>query len=138
MKEPVWLTTEAVLAIQEDLLARFGGMSGVRDQGLLESALHRPQQIFHYGEPTLHEMAAAYAAGIIKNHPFLDGKKRAGFMAAYVFLGANGYEVETTEEDVVIQTLALAAGAIKEAAYARWLRRVSVSERAAARRSKAR
>ena len=138
MKEPVWIDVEDCLSFHEEMLSRHGGMSGVRDQGLLESALNRPQQLFHYGEPTLHEMAAAYAAGIIKNHPFLDGNKRAGFMAAALFLEANGYRFTATEEDVVIQTLALAAGAIKEAAYARWLRRVSVSERAAARRSKAR
>ncbi len=127
MKEPVWITTEIITAIQEDVLARFGGLAGLRDAGLLESALHPPQQSFHYGAPSLFELAAAYAAGVIHNHPFLDGNKRAGFMAAYVFLGANGWEIETSEEDVVLNTLGLAAGEIDEAAYAQWLARVSES-----------
>lgn len=125
MKEPVWITTEIILAIQEDLLARFGGLSGLRDEGLLESALHRPQQAFNYSTPSIFELAAAYATGIIRNHPFLDGNKRAGFMAAYVFLGANGWEIDATEEEVVLQTLALAASEIDEIAYAQWLARVS-------------
>jgi len=124
MKEPIWISLNSVLAIQEDLLARFGGLPGVRDDGLLESALHRPLQLFHYGAPTLFDLAAAYAHGIIANHPFLDGNKRAGFMTAYVFLGANGYDVDATEEDVVIQTLALAAGERDETGYARWLEQV--------------
>lgn len=126
MNEPTWITTEIVLAIQEDLLARFGGLAGIRDNGLLESALHRPLQLLSYGTPTLFELAAAYAAGIVRNHPFIDGNKRAGFMTAYVFLGINGYEVDATEEDVVIHTLALAAGDIDETAYAKWLAQVSV------------
>ncbi len=128
MKEPVWITTEIILAMQEDLLARFGGLSGLRDGGLLESALHRPQQAYNYGAPSLFELAAAYATGIIRNHPFLDGNKRAGFMAAYVFLGANGWEIDATEADVVLQTLGLAAGEIDEDAYAEWLARVSKPE----------
>lgn len=127
MKEPVWVTKEIVLAIQEDLLARFGGLPGLRDDGLFESALHRPLQLFHYGAPTLFDLAAAYAHGIIANHPFMDGNKRAGFMAAYVFLGANGFEIDAAEEDVVLQTLALAAGECTEKAYARWLKKVSVA-----------
>jgi len=126
MNEPIWITTEIVLAIQEDLLARFGGLAGIRDNGLLESALHRPLQLLSYGTPTLFELAAAYAAGIVRNHPFIDGNKRAGFMTAYVFLGINGHEVDATEEDVVIHTFALAAGDIDETAYAKWLAQVSV------------
>jgi death on curing protein len=126
MKEPIWVTKEVVLAIQDDLLARFGGLPGVRDEGLLESAIHRPLQLYHHSVPTLFDLAAAYAGGIIGNHPFLDGNKRAGFMTAYVFLGANGHDVDATEEDVVIHTLALAAGEQDETAYAHWLERVSV------------
>ncbi len=126
MNEPIWIPAEVLFAMQEDLLARFGGLAGVREAGLLDSALHRPPQLFSYGTPSIFELAAAYTAGIVQNHPFIDGNKRAGFMAAYVFLGANGYEVDATEEDVVIHTLALAAGEIDEAAYAKWLTRVCV------------
>jgi death-on-curing protein len=122
MKEPVWIPVEAVLAIQEELLARFGGLSGLRDAGLLDSALNRPKQVFYYGSPTLFSLAAEYAMGIVKNHPFLDGNKRAGFMTAYTFLGVNGYELDAPEADAVIQTLALAAGAIGAEEYAAWLK----------------
>lgn len=126
MKEPVWIDLEDCLAFQEEMLSRYGGLNGVRDQGLLESALHRPVQLFHYGSPSLHELAAAYAAGIIKNHPFLDGNKRAGFMAAALFLEVNGCTFTATEEDVVLHTLALAAGELDEAGYARWLEKVGI------------
>jgi death on curing protein len=122
MKEPVWITREVVLATQEELLSRFGGLPGIRDEGLLDSALHRPLQAFHYETPKIFELAAEYADGIVRNHPFCDGNKRAGFMAAYIFLGANGWEVEAPEEEVVLQTLALAAGEIRAKAYARWLK----------------
>ena len=121
MNEPFWISREVILSTQEELLERFGGLAGIRDETLLESALHRPQHLFAYGKPTLFELATAYAAGIVKNHPFLDGNKRAGFMAAYIFLGANGCEVEAPEEEVVLRTLALAAGEIEEAEYAAWL-----------------
>jgi death-on-curing protein len=122
MKEPVWISTEVVLAIQEELLARFGGLSGLRDAGLLDSALNRPKQVFHYGAPTLFGLAAEYALGIVKNHPFLDGNKRAGFMAAYTFLGINGYELGASEAEAVMQTLALAAGETGAEEYAAWLK----------------
>lgn len=122
MKEPIWLTRQVVLAVQEELLARFGGMSGLRDDTLLESALNRPLHAFHYGVSDLFELAADYAFGIVKNHPFLDGNKRAGFMAAYVFLGANGSDLIAPEEEAVLQTLALAAGEIGRDDYAAWLR----------------
>ncbi len=124
--EPVWIDEREILAFHEELLARFGGAAGIRDAGLLESALNRPLQLFHYGDPTLPEMAAAYGAGIVKNHPFLDGNKRTGFLAAALFLETNGYRFEATEEEVVERTLALAAGAIDEAEYSVWLERSSV------------
>ena len=126
MKEPTWLTTGIILSIQEALLARFGGLAGVRDAGLLESALARPQQLFAYGKPTMAELAASYALGIVKNHPFLDGKKRAAFMAAYTFLGANGFELNATEEEAVSFTLGLAASDVTESEYADWLRKSSL------------
>lgn len=122
MKEPFWLSREIVLAIQDELLARFGGLNGLRDDGLLESALNRPLQLFHYGTPNLFNLAASYAHGIVKNHPFLDGNKRAGFMAAYTFLGINGFRLEAPEEEAVLQTLALAAGELDADGYAAWLK----------------
>ena len=122
MKEPFWLNVEIILAIQGELLARFGGLDGMRDSGLLESALNRPLHLYHYEKPDIFDLAASYAHGIVKNHPFLDGNKRAGFMAAYTFLGVNGFQLEAPEEEAVLQTLALAAGEIDAGAYSEWLR----------------
>jgi death-on-curing protein len=122
MKEPIWVPREVVTAIQEELLARFGGLAGVRDEGLLVSALNRPQPAFAYGKPSLYDLAAAYASGIIRNHPFLDGNKRAGFLSAYTFLGVNGLDLTASEEEVALQTRALAAGELPEAEYALWLK----------------
>ncbi len=121
MSEPVWVDMADCLALHEALIERFGGLAGVRDEGLLESALHRPLQLHAYGQPTLFELAAAYAAGIVRNHPFLDGNKRAGFTAAALFLEANGLRFAAAEEEVVGRTLALAAGALDEAGFAAWL-----------------
>lgn len=122
MNEPIWLTREIILAIQEELLARFGGLAGIRDEGLLDSAMGRPLQRHHYEQPDLFDLAASYAHGLVKNHPFLDGNKRIGFMAAYTFLGVNGSFLQAPEEQAVLQTLALAAGEIDADAYAAWLR----------------
>lgn len=121
MKEPIWLNRQDCLAIHEMMLAQHGGLAGVRDEGLLESALSKPQNLFAYSRPTLGEMAASYAAGIILNHPFIDGNKRTGFMLAATFLEMNGIEFTATEESVIEMTLALAAGKLKNAAYAKWL-----------------
>lgn len=122
MKAPEWVLRETVLALQERLLAEFGGLSGVRDEGLLDSALNRPEQLFAYGKPNLFDLAAAYAFGLVRNHPFLDGNKRIGFTTAIVFLGINGFEFTTSEADTTLKTLALAAGELKEADYAAWLK----------------
>ena len=122
MKEPYWLTRDECLALHDMMLAQYGGCSGLRDEGLLESALARPQQLHHYGSPNLAEMAAAYAAGIVNNHPFLDGNKRTGFMMGAGFLERNGCKFFASEADVVIRTLALAAGEMTEAGYAAWLK----------------
>lgn len=126
MKEPNWVDREVLLAIQSELLNRFGGLAGIRDEGLLDSAINKPKNLFAYGKPSAFELAASYATGLVKNHPFLDGNKRIGFMAAYVFLGANGWSLEATEEEAVIETLALAAGESSEGDYAAWLERNSV------------
>jgi death-on-curing protein len=126
VNEPNWLAREVLLAIQGELLNRFGGLAGIRDEGLLDSAINKPKNLFAYGQPTPFELAASYATGLVKNHPFLDGNKRIGFMAAYVFLGANGWSLEATEEEAVLETLALAAGESTESDYAAWLAKNSV------------
>jgi len=122
MKEPAWVNREECLAIHEMMLAQYGGLAGVRDEGLLESGLSKPRNLFAYASPTLAEMAASYAVGIILNHPFLDGNKRTGFMVAAVFLEVNGWIFTATEESTVKNTLALAAGKLKESGYAAWLK----------------
>ena len=122
MKEPAWVNREDCLAIHDMMLAQHGGLAGVCDEGLLESALSKPQNLFAYAKPTHAEMAASCAAGIVRNHPFVDGNKRTGFMVAAVFLEVNGYELTATEESVVENTLGLAAGKLKEKDYATWLK----------------
>ena len=125
MNEPIWLNREDCLAIHELLLAQHGGLAGVGDEGLLESALFKPRNLFAYGSHTLPELAASYATGILLNHPFVDGNKRTGFMLAATFLEVNGMNFAATEESVVEITLALASGSLKQAAYAEWLKRNS-------------
>lgn len=118
---PVWLLNETVRALHEQLVAEFGGATGLRDEGLLDSALARPQHLHAYTEATTCELAASYAFGWVKNHPFLDGNKRIGFTAATLFLELNGYRFSASEVDVVLQTLALATGDLNEVGYASWL-----------------
>ncbi len=125
MKTPIWVLRETVVAVHESLLREFGGLSGIRDVGMFDSALARPEQLFAYGEPELADLAAAYAFGLVRNHPFIDGNKRIGLATAVVFLEINGHEFIATEVDAVIQTLALAAGELDEAGYAAWLKQNS-------------
>lgn len=122
MKEPYWLTREECLTLHDMMLSHYGGIAGVRDEHLLESALARPQQLFAYGRPNMAEMAAAYTAGIVKNHPFLDGNKRTGFMLGAGFLERNGFGFRASEVDAALRTLALAAGEMSEADNAAWLK----------------
>lgn len=124
--EPIWIPEETLLAIHEALLEMFGGSSGIRDRGPLESAMFRPRQHFAYEAPDLFVLAGSLAVGIVKNHPFIDGNKRTGFLAAYTFLEAIGLTFQATEEEVVERTLALAAGAIGEEEYTEWLRQSCV------------
>lgn len=121
MTEPHWLTTAECLALHDMMLSQYGGIAGLRDENLLESALAKPRQLLVYGKPGITDMAAAYAIGIVKNQPFLDGNKRTGFMLGAGFLERNGFEFHATEADVVLRTLALAAGKMSETAYAKWL-----------------
>lgn len=119
---PTWLNKVVVQAIHDRLLAEHGGSPGLRDPGLLDSALARARQLHAYGEPDTCDLAAAYASGIIRNHPFVDGNKRTGFMTAYLFLALNGLQVTAAEVEVVQVVTLLAAREIDEAAFAAWLR----------------
>lgn len=121
MSEPYWFGRAECLALHAMMLQQHGGGEGVRDFEMLESALAKPQQRFHYNPCSLAELAASYAFGIVKNHPFIDGNKRTGFMLAVGFLERNGQPFHAPEVDAVIKTLALAAGALDEAGYAQWL-----------------
>jgi len=121
VKKPRWIDHEVCLAVHDMLLSQYGGCAGLRESGLLDSALARPLQLLAYGSPSLAELAASYAAGIIKNHPFLDGNKRTGFMLGTGFLELNGIEFIASETDAVVKTLALAAGEMNEGAYAGWI-----------------
>jgi death on curing protein len=120
---PHWITEEVVYALHLKLLRRFGGSDGVRDDSLLKSALNKPQQLLHYGNPppSLFDLATSYTYGIVKNHPFIDGNKRTGFITAYTFLYVNGKHIKAPEEEVVAYTVALAASDITEKDYANWL-----------------
>ncbi|MET0183079.1 MAG: type II toxin-antitoxin system death-on-curing family toxin [Caulobacterales bacterium] len=122
MSEPHWLGAEALLIMHGEQLAEHGGGNGVRDRGLLESAIARPRNAYAYGERDILALAALYASGIVRNHPFVDGNKRIGFLAAYAFLAVNGLILEAEEGEVVAMTLGLAASEIGEAEYAAWLR----------------
>ena len=119
---PNWLSKTVVLAMHERLLADHGGSPGLRDAGLLDSALARARQVYAYGKPDTWDLAAAYAAGIIRNHPFVDGNKRTGFMSAYVFMVENGLRLTVPEAEVVHIVILLAARELDEAAFAAWLR----------------
>lgn len=120
--EPVWLGLRLILDLQERQIVRFGGIDGVRDEGLLQSALGRPRNLFVYGDPDLFDLAAAYAFGLVRNHPFADGNKRIGFVAAALFLDQNGFDLLAPEAEAVVMTLGLASGELEEGAYALWLR----------------
>jgi death-on-curing protein len=122
VKKPVWVLRETVLALQEELLAQFGGSAGIRDENMLDSALARPQHLFAYGKPNLFDLAASYGFGLVKNHPFVDGNKRIGFTVAVLFLELNRYRFLAPEADAVVRTLALAASEMPETAYAEWLK----------------
>jgi death-on-curing protein len=122
VKKPVWVLADAVVPLHEQLLGGFGGSSGVRDTGLLASALARPENLFAYGKPSRFDMAASYAFGLVKNHPFVDGNKRTGFLVAVLFLELNGYRFVATEVDATVKTLGLAADEVGESEFAAWLK----------------
>lgn len=123
MSEPVWVEKEALLLLHGKSLARFGGLEGVRDEGLLDSALARPRNAFHYdGLSDIAGLAASYAFGLAKNHPFADGNKRAAFLAVGLFLGVNGWELNAEPVDAIRAVMALASGEAREGEFAAWIR----------------
>jgi death-on-curing protein len=122
MSEPSWLTRQIVVAIHNEQLAIHGGAGGLRDEGMLESALDRPRNRSAYESAELAELAAAYAFGIARNHPFVDGDKRTSLLALYTFLGVNGIDFVVAEADAAAMILALAAGEVNEEGLIRWIR----------------
>jgi death-on-curing protein len=126
--EPVWLLREFIIAVHERLIAEYGGSSGLRDEGLLESALARPMHLFTYGTPSLAQLAASYAVGIAKNHAFIDGNKRTAFVAAAVFLERNGLNLTAPEAEATVAMLRVAEGSMSEKQLARWLDQHTVAK----------
>jgi death on curing protein len=123
-----WLTKDMVEAFHRESLFRFGGAEGIRDSGLLESALARAENIHAYEpEADIFRLGAAYCAGIIKNHPFIDGNKRTGVLSAHAFLSLNGVVLEFDEPTIVAMVVGLAAGEIGEEEFAQWLREALIS-----------
>lgn len=120
--EPAWVTRAQMEAVQLAQLREHGGKPGIREAGLLDSALNRARNKFAYGETDLATLAAAYAFGLAKNHAFLDGNKRAAFQGMYLFLGLNGHDLDAPETEVVDVMTLLAAGRMTEAAFADWVR----------------
>lgn len=122
MNEPFWLTRRIIVAIHDEQLAIHGGASGLRDEGMLESALDRPRNKWSYESADLPELAAAYAFGIARNHPFVDGNKRTSLLALYTFLGVNGIDFVVPEAEAAAIILSLAAGEVSEENLTRWIR----------------
>lgn len=117
-----WINRQALLLLHGESLVLHGGAQGVRDEGLRDSALGRPENLAAYGQPDVFDCAAAYAFGLSKNHPFVDGNKRAGFLGAGMFLRLNGHRLTASQHDATLTMLALAAGDLGEADFAAWLR----------------
>jgi death-on-curing protein len=124
MSEPHWIRDDVVLAIHERQLAEHGGMSGVRDAGLLASALARPRNLYAYGNPApdIAALAASYAVGVIKNHPFLDGNKRTGYVLCRTFLKLNSFDIDASQIDKYQTFVGIADGSVSEDDLATWIR----------------
>ncbi|MEA2745689.1 MAG: death on curing protein [Acetobacteraceae bacterium] len=118
----IWLTRDVILAIHDEQLAEHGGSTGLRDAGLLDSALARPLNRAGYGEPDIAELAAVYALGSVQNHPFLDGNKRTAFVALELFLRLNGWVFTVSDAEAVVMMLALAAGELPDDEFTAWVR----------------
>ena len=117
-----WVDKRLLLILHDESLAEHGGASGLRDEGLLDSALARPLNLLAYGNPDAADLAAAYGLGLAKNHAFVDGNKRAAFLAVGLFLALNGYRLNASQADATLTVMSLAAGEIDEAEFARWIR----------------
>jgi death on curing protein len=129
MAGPRWLARASVLAFHEVSLARFGGLAGIRDEGLLDSALARPEMLLNDEPGTgVHRLAAWYAVGLARNHPYVDGNKRTAFLAAYVFLRDNGWRLTASQPALVVAMLGVASGTLDEMAFAAWLEANTVRE----------
>lgn len=122
MNEPFWLKRQMIVAIHDEQLAIHGGATGLRDEGMLESALDRPKNKWSYENADLAELAAAYAFGIARNHPFVDGNKRTSLLALYTFLGVNSIDFIVPEAEAAAIILSLAAGEVSEQSLVRWIR----------------
>lgn len=122
MSEPVWLTVELVIAFHDEQLREFGGLEGLRDRSMLESALDRPRNKWAYGETGLAQLAAAYAYGLARNHPFADGNKRAALLSVFTFLGLNGIDFRADVAEAAVIFRDLAAGEVDEDGLSRWIR----------------
>jgi death on curing protein len=120
----VWIDLSVIHAVHDEQLGEHGGASGLRDAGLLESALARPMQLAAYGQPDAAALAAAYGFGLAKNHPFIDGNKRTAFVAVELFLALNGWELNASDAECVMAMLQLAAGECTEEQFAQWARGV--------------
>ncbi|WP_291218254.1 type II toxin-antitoxin system death-on-curing family toxin [Hydrogenophaga sp.] len=121
-----WIDKGALVLLHDESLAEHGGRAGLRDVGLLDSALNKPLNLLAYGKPDFADLAASYASGLAKNHPFVDGNKRAAFLAVGMFLYLNGYRLQTSQADATLTVLGLAAGEISESDFATWLRRCAI------------
>jgi len=122
VKQWRWVQREALLRLHGMSLVQFGGLAGLRDEGLLDSALSRPEQLANYATPDMAEIAAAYAFGLAKNHPFVDGNKRSAFLALGLSLRLNGYRLTASQPEATQTILMLAAGDLSEEALATWVR----------------
>jgi len=127
-KHWLWIDAAILLAVHDEQLVEHGGISGVRDVGMFESALSKPQNLAAYGEPDFAELAASYGFGLAKNHPFLDGNKRTAFVAVELFLRLNGYLLKADDVTCVLTMLAVAAGEMDEASFAGWIRQNSLQK----------
>lgn len=117
-----WIDQRLLMLLHDESLAEHGGASGIRDLGLLESALARPLNLLAYGEPDAADLAAAYGVGLAKNHAFVDGNKRAAFLSVGLFLAINGFRLNASQADATLTVLAVASSELDEAAFASWIR----------------
>jgi death-on-curing protein len=122
MQQWRWIDKRLLVMLHDESLALHGGASGIRDEGLLDSALSRAVNLAHYGEPDFADLTASYAVGLAKNHPFVDGNKRVAFLAVGLFLGLNGYKLNATQVDATLNIQAIAGSQLLETDFAEWVR----------------